>query len=419
MSPRATAIRTDRTESRCSADASPRWAALETLDVGATASCTLVVSSADVDAFARLSADTNPLHLDPAAARDCGFSRPVAHGMIALGAISRLIGTELPGPGSLWLSQDLQFAAPVLVGDRLEARVTVEQISRGSGTVKLRTEVLSQSTGAPVLVGSAMVKVLQRHQPGAQRDVADRVAIVSGSSRGLGRAIAQKLASGGARVLVHFHDRAADAEDVVQSITTAGGEAALCQADLTSSDGIAHLFASACHTFGKVDIVINNATPPIVRKPLVECQWDDCLMYLNAYVQSCFRLAVLAAPGMRDRGYGRIVNVLSSYAHGVPPAGLAPYITAKSALAGLSRAMAVELGPWGITVNAVSPSLLLTDQTTAVGDRARQLAASQNPLRRLAEVDDVANVVAFLASEAAGYVTGAVIPVAGGEVMPA
>src|SRR5208282_857843 len=129
------------------------WAAIDRVQVGTSASCTLEVTEELVDTFACLSQDTNPLHLDAETARACGFPGRVAHGMLALSAISRLIGTRLPGPGSLWLSQEVQFAAPVLVGDRLEARVTVQTVSRAAQAVALATLVVNSQTGTVVLRG--------------------------------------------------------------------------------------------------------------------------------------------------------------------------------------------------------------------------------------------------------------------------
>jgi 3-oxoacyl-[acyl-carrier protein] reductase len=410
------ATRIDRTDAGA-ASAPSAWADLEKIQIGAHASCRLAITSEMIDGFAMLSADINPLHVDADAARECGFPRRVAHGMLALSAVSRLIGTRLPGPGSLWLSQELKFVAPVFVGDVLDARVTVEQVSRGAQTVTLRTEVTNVTSGTEVLVGTARVQVVARATREATATVQDRVAIVTGSSRGLGRAIASRLAAAGVKTVVHYHRRADDAESLVHEIGAKAGAAVACQADLTDEAGADVLFTRACDAFGKVDIIVHNATPPIVRKPLLDWGWSEFETYVNAYVRACFRLTQLAAPGMQERHFGRFVHILSAAAHGAPPPRLAAYVTAKTALAGLSRAMAVELGPFGITVNAVSPSVLLTDQMAAMGERAKQLAASQTPLRRLGNVDEVADAVAFLASDAARYITGAVLPVTGGETM--
>jgi acyl dehydratase len=127
---------------------------------GDSATCEATIGEAEVAAFAALSLDSNPLHLAPAVAETFGFDRPVAHGMLALSMISRLIGTQLPGPGSLWVSQELKFPAPVLTGDQLAGSVTVEQVSQSTGLVVLRTEVINIRTGKAVMTGVARVKVM-------------------------------------------------------------------------------------------------------------------------------------------------------------------------------------------------------------------------------------------------------------------
>jgi acyl dehydratase len=133
---------------------------IEAIQVGSVASCDLTLTEEDVVTFARVSHDINPLHLDADAARGFGFPRPVAHGLLTLGGISRLIGTELPGPGALWVSQEVQFLTPVLVGDQLTARVEVTQVSKAAGIVVLRTEVFNRNSNVRALVGTAKVKVL-------------------------------------------------------------------------------------------------------------------------------------------------------------------------------------------------------------------------------------------------------------------
>lgn len=138
------------------------WADFSKIQVGDTASCEVTVTEEDVDTFARLSLDDNSLHMDEAVAQSYGFQRRVAHGMLALSAISRLIGTQLPGHGSLWLSQDLQFATPVFVGDTFEARVTVQQLSAAAQVVVLSTEATNLTTGSPVLRGTAKVRIPSR-----------------------------------------------------------------------------------------------------------------------------------------------------------------------------------------------------------------------------------------------------------------
>jgi acyl dehydratase len=141
-------------------DSTLELADIAKIHVGDTASCEACMSTDAIERFAELSGDDNPLHMSADIASGYGFDRPVAHGMLAVAAISRLIGTQLPGRGSLWVSHDLRFSGPVLAGDRVLARVTVEQVSVGTGLVGLRTEVTNLSTQKTVLVGAAKVKVL-------------------------------------------------------------------------------------------------------------------------------------------------------------------------------------------------------------------------------------------------------------------
>ena len=143
------------------------WADLDRLRVGDTASCEVIADERCVEAFARLSEDDNPLHMDAGAARAYGFPQRVAHGMIALCAISRLIGTRLPGPGALWVSSELRFPSPVLLGDTVTAQVTVERISQGARMVSLRAQAVSRATGASVLTGSVQVRIPTRTGGGA------------------------------------------------------------------------------------------------------------------------------------------------------------------------------------------------------------------------------------------------------------
>ena len=142
------------------------------LEVGVATSCDITVTVDHIDACVRLSHDTNPLHLDDEAARAFGFPGAVAHGLFALGMISRLIGTQLPGPGALWLSHDVRFVSPVLVGDELTARVEVQQVSKAAATVVLKTEVINRTSGTQTLVGIAKVKMLERRNAADARSVA-------------------------------------------------------------------------------------------------------------------------------------------------------------------------------------------------------------------------------------------------------
>lgn len=243
------------------------------------------------------------------------------------------------------------------------------------------------------------------------------VAIVTGSSRGIGAAVARSLGGQGVNVVVNYLTQAETAEAVVADIRARGGKAVAAQADVSTTEGAQSLFEAAEKHFGKIDVIVNNASPSIVRKPFSELKFADLENYWNGYVRGAFELIQLAIPGMRRREFGRIVNILTSSLIGAPPPELTAYVTAKSALMGLSKAAAVELGRWGITVNMVSPSIVLTDQWNGISESQLRALGLRVPLGRLAQAEEVASVVVFLLSEQGQYLNGVNIPITGGREM--
>jgi len=166
-----------------------------------------------------------------------------------------------------------------------------------------------------------------------------------------------------------------------------------------------------------VDVVVNNATPAIVRKPLDETEWDEVDAYWRTYVQSPFAIAKRVLPGMKERGFGRFVHILTTSIWGTPPPNLTGYVAAKSGLWGMAKSMAVELAPFGVTVNAVSPTSVITDQWDDTPDTRRRALVLQVPAQRLPSPEEVAATVMFLVGKEGASLTGANLPVAGGEVM--
>ena len=241
--------------------------------------------------------------------------------------------------------------------------------------------------------------------------------IVTGGSRGIGAAVAAALGRQGAKVVVNYHSSREAADEVVAAVTALGGEAVAVGADVGDRAGAVSLADAALEAFGRVDVVVNNATPPIERKPFEELAWEEVDAYWRTYVQGPFELAQRVLPGMKERGFGRFVHLLTTAMWGTPPAGTSGYVAAKSALWGMAKGMAVELAPFGITVNAVSPSAVMTDQWSAESETRRRAMALSVPAKRLASPEEVAATVMFLVGEQGAYVTGANLPVAGGEVM--
>ena len=370
-----------------------------------------------VDAFARLSGDDNPLHVDEAFAAKTQFGKRVAHGMLSAAYVSSIIGTRLPGAGALWFQQEFDFLVPVLVDDEIEFVVTIAHKSEATRTLVIGVVGTNQH-GTLVLKGQGRVMVLEDSSSRPAGDAGSRVALVTGGSRGIGAAIAVALGKLGHRVIVNYHRSEQRAQDVATAIHQSGGQALTVAADVTDAAAVSRMVADAEARFGSpVDILVNNASGPTAQKPLLDMTWEDLSAHFETQLRGSFNCIKAVAPGMVARGTGQIINIGSTHAWGAPPANLSGYVAAKSALAALTRCAAVELGPKGVRVNTVSPGMTETELIADVPDRLRKVLAMQTPLRRLALPDDVASVVAALVSPAGAFIHGADIPVAGGSVM--
>lgn len=242
-----------------------------------------------------------------------------------------------------------------------------------------------------------------------------RVAIVTGASRGIGKAIALAMAGAQADIVVNYAGRADAAEETAAAIRNMGRRALVYQADVADTAQVQGMVDAAIAEFGKVDILVNNAG--ITRDNLIlrmkEEDWDAVL---QVNLKSAFNTIKAVARPMVKARYGRIINV-SSVVGLYGNAGQANYAAAKAGLIGLTKSMAKELGPRNITVNAVAPGFIMTDMTEQLSAEAREKMTASIALQRLGKPEDVAGLVAFLASDFCSYITGQVIAVDGGIVM--
>ncbi len=242
-------------------------------------------------------------------------------------------------------------------------------------------------------------------------DLSSRSAVITGSTRGIGRAIAARLAGCGARVAVVGRD-AARAEAVAAEL---GGEARGFACEVGDSASVTALVGNVEQAFGGIDILVNNAG--LARDNiLVRLKDEDWDAVLDANLRGAFVAIRAAARGMMKRRWGRIINITSVVGL-IGNKGQANYAASKAGLIGLTKSVAKELASRNILANAIAPGFIETDMTAALGEQARTVLVGQIPLERLGTPDDIASMAAFLASEHAGYITGQVFTVDGGMVM--
>jgi 3-oxoacyl-[acyl-carrier protein] reductase len=241
------------------------------------------------------------------------------------------------------------------------------------------------------------------------------VALVTGASRGIGRAIALELAGDGFSIAVNYASSSENAEAVVTQIEAAGGRAITVQADVSDPDAVAEMFETIKAELGPVSVLVNNAgiTDDGLLLRMNVGQWDDVI---NINLRSVFLCTKAALRGMLRAKAGRIINISSvSGISGNP--GQANYAASKAGIIGFTKSIAKEVGSRGITVNAVAPGFIQTDMTEALGDDVTDAASQQIALGRLGLPEEVASVVGYLAGNGASYITGQTIVVDGGMAL--
>ncbi len=376
------------------------------------------ISEPDIQRFVEMTGDDNPLHVDRKFAGETSFKDIVAHGMLGASFISTVIGTKLPGPGALWVSQNLEFLHPVRLGDVLTVSCTVLKKNDRERMLELETQIVNQNQQT-VLSGQGKVKVLTGATARATAEPLTRsqVAIVTGGTGGIGEAICRRLASDGFNVVVNYLNKKDAAQRLVAELGAGDIDAIAVCADVSSLEGANAVLAAAVKAFGGVDILVNNASPRINPKAFGALEWGEVQHHLNVQVRGAFLMSKVCVPGMIERRRGRIVNITSQVLDGAPSVTWTSYAMAKAALSVLSRYLAAELGPSSITVNCVSPGMTDTALIGDIPEKAQMMVARQTPLRRLATPTDVAGAVAFLVSDDGAFVTGQTIRVNGGSAM--
>ncbi|MGV1060362.1 3-oxoacyl-[acyl-carrier-protein] reductase [Clostridium perfringens] len=243
----------------------------------------------------------------------------------------------------------------------------------------------------------------------------DKVAIVTGGTRGIGRAIALKLADQGANIVINYRNSDKEAEELKSILEGKGVKVLTVKCDISNFEDSKNLMDKCKEVFGKIDILVNNAgiTKDTLIMRMKEQDFDNVI---DVNLKGTFNCAKHASAIMLKQRFGKIIN-MTSVVGIAGNAGQVNYAASKAGVIGLTKSLAKELGSRGITVNAVAPGFINTDMTASLSEKVKEEASKNIPLKRLGDPEDVANLVGFLASDAANYITGQVINVDGGMVM--
>jgi len=389
----------------------------DAIKIGDAAELSHTITQQDIDHFVELTGDDNKLHIDAGYAETTVFKKPVAHGMLGASFISTVIGTKLPGDGALWFAQNLEFILPVRVGDTITVVAEVLKKYDRDNIVELKTDIFNQHKQT-VTSGVAKVKIIEPQPSAAPLPDFDnkKIALVVGATGGIGQAICRQLADDGFDIAIHYHSNKQAAINIQNTLIHLGITCMTCSANIVDDQQTSSMVGQVLRRLGGLTLLVNCATARIPVIKLSSLTWEDMQSHIDTNIRGMFNLAKEVVPIFETQSHGKIIT-FTTQAIETPSAGWLHYITAKSALQGFSRAMAVELAPKGITVNMVSPGMTETELIADIPEKNRLMVAAKAPLRRLAKPEDIAGTVSFLASSKADYITGETIRVNGGQVM--
>lgn len=387
---------------------------IKEIKIGDSYTLTIKITKELVARFSELTGDYNPLHVDSEFAKKTSLGAPVAHGMLTGSFVSTLIGMYLPGPGSLWLSQNYEFTAPVRVSDTVKLYGKVIRKSESQGIVFIEVKAKNQS-GLLILRGEGKVKIVKEVKKMQSKEIKNCNILVTGASRGLGAAIALKFVEAGGQVFLNYNRSHENALAIKQQAEILSGTVELTQGDITTREGVEKVLKKIGKTV--IDIVIFNAIGNIKQALFLDQKLEDFERALDYGMRSPFRLLQSLLPAMVDQKYGRIVSILSTYACGAPPAGFSSYIINKKTLEAITKSIAVEYGKYNICANMLSPNMLRTDLTADTPERAKQLLEAQTPLKRLATLEEVASNVLHLCIPLSSYINGHNLICSGGSTI--
>lgn len=405
------------------------------LQIGDSAELGCVLTQRDIELFAVVSGDVNPAHLDPGFAERSRFHGVIGHGMWGGALISAVLGTRLPGPGTIYLGQELRFKRPVRPGDAITARVTVRELHADRGIAVLDCECINQF-GETVIHGSAEVLAPRErvewnpqrlpsaslHQGGPDPlDLTGKRGLVVGiaNDQSIAYGCAHAMAAAGAELAVTYLN--AKAEPHVRPLAEALGAPLILPCDVREPGQLESVFAAIERDWGRLDFVLHSiafAPREDLHGRVVDASAAGFAQAMDVSCHSFLRMAKLAEPLMREGGTLLTVTFYGS-SRVVEHYNLMGPV--KAALESAVRYVAAELGPKGIRAHAISPGPIRTRAASGI-DRFDELlaeAATSVPARQLADIGDVGQLARYLVSDAAKRITGTVIPVDGGQHLQA
>ena len=384
---------------------------------GDTAKITHIITSEDIQKFVNLSGDDNRLHVDREFANKTSFKKPVAHGMIGVSFISTIIGTKIPGDGALWYSQNLEFLLPIRIGDRLTIIATVIKKIDRLNSIELQTDILNQHKQT-VTTGIAKVKIIEDEIANDDKNILnEKTVLIVGASGGIGAQAARTLAGEGCNLILHYHSNKTQVNKLKKELEClTDKKIIIVKADIIKNDDVVDMFSEISRYFTKISGFVNASTLHFGNIKLKDIEWSDLSSQIDINIKSNLNIVQNILPLMQENKYGKIVFMTTQATEQYNSEWL-HYITAKSALNGFAKALAVELAPKGIRVNLVSAGMTNTNLISDIPEKVKLLTAARTPLRRLAEPQDVADAISYLISEKSDFLTGETIRVNGGQVM--
>jgi len=380
------------------------------------------VTREEIEGFAILSGDNNPLHINREFAERLGSRDIVSHGMLTSALVSRLIGTKLPGYGSLWLSQDFEFTSAVFPGDLLKVFGKVIRVLTRGELIDIEFEVSNQDAKT-VLRGSGRVKLpenisrsenLKIDLPSSARSLS---ALVIGASGSLGGEILSALTSNGVRTLGTFKTNPNKLEDRISLLAKDGGVCRAIKLDVSKPKEINQVVNFFAETWGAPDIIINCSSLPPSGLKLEDTDMDSIINHIQSEISGYLAFFRSFRNSMVEKRFGRIISIGTSATSGKAESGWSGYLAAKSASEQVIKSIASEYAAFGITANTISPGLSQSGMSASFAKQAVIAAKAETPSRHLVTHSEVAALVSYLATSPSSAVNGQVITLDGGRTM--